>query len=413
MRPLLYYRCSIIASKPFHRFFAYDERMSKRVIAILAIVVVIISIIAFTGLLSMTLKVGFAAGDLVEPDAVTITRSSGSAPSPSTNQPQMARWGVTWEIPQDGVYSEFGGILWLTLNNFDPKDIWVYGMSLSWVGVDGATYSKDTGVLAEASENTLVGILPFGAPLEPGIHQYQISVRVAVQSATGYWYDWGSVLAADNYYNEVQPTPPSTGWNTDSNPINYYDKVNSRVDEVAVGSVITQIHQAYPGVYSVLQICEGYEWVRSHVAYASEEGDYWQSARETMTLMTGDCEDHAILMASIVKGLGGNARVNIINGHAFPTVFVAENESGLAMVEESVNSYYWTENGSLRVNYLVDDFGYYMVIDTTGEPYVGGLPALCRYASPGSWPGTWTFSDSDFLITLDATGRTSTELDLF
>ncbi|MDD1755468.1 MAG: transglutaminase family protein [Methanomassiliicoccales archaeon] len=387
--------------------------MSKRVIAILAIIVVIISIIAFTGLLSMTLQVGFAAGDLVEPDPTTITRSSGSAPSPSTNQPQMAHWGVTWEIPQDGVYSEFGGILWLTLNNFDPKDIWVYGISLSWVGVDNATYSKDTGVLAGASENTLVGILPFGAPLEPGIHQYRISARIAVQSATGYWYDWGSVLAADNNYYDVQPTPPSTGWNTDTNPINYYDKVNAQVDEGAVGSVITQIHQAYPGAYSVLQICEGYEWVRSHVAYASDEGDYWQSARETMTLMTGDCEDHAILMASIIKGLGGNARVNVISGHAFPTVFVAENESGLAKVEESVSSYYWTENGSLRINYLVDDFGYWMVIDTTGEPYVGGLPALCRYASPGSWPGTWTFSDSDFLITLDATGRTSTEFNLF
>jgi hypothetical protein len=92
---------------------------------------------------------------------------------------------------------------------------------------------------------------------------------------------------------------------------------------------------------------------------------------------------------------------------------VAENESDLAQVEAAVNSYYWTDSSSLRINYLVDDFGYWMVIDTTGEPYAGGLPALSRYASPGPWPGTWTFSDSDFLITIDATGRLSTENILF
>jgi hypothetical protein len=386
--------------------------MRKRAIAIISVAVTIIAIIAFTGLLSLTTHVGFTANDLVEPDTVTITRSGGSAPSPSTDDRQFAAWGITWVIPEDGVYAQFGGVLWLTLDSFDPKDIWVYGMSLSWVGTN-ATYSKDTGVLAAAYEDTLVGILPFGAPLESGHHQYQISVSIAVQSVTGYWYDYGEVLAAGNLYCDVQPTPQSTGWNTDTNPISYYDKVNSRIDEKAVGTVITQIHEAYPGEYSVLQVCEAYEWVNSHVAYASDAGDYWQSAKETMTLLTGDCEDHAILMASIIKGLGGNARVNVISGHAFPTVFVAKNESGLAQAEASVNSYYWTMSGSLRINYLIDDLGYWMVIDTTGEPYVGGLPALSRYASPGPWPGAWTFSDSDFLITIDATSRLSTETSLF
>ncbi|MDD1747501.1 MAG: transglutaminase family protein, partial [Methanomassiliicoccales archaeon] len=372
----------------------------------------IISIIAFAGYLSLTAYVGFKADDLQEPDPTIVTRSGGTPPSPTTDDRQSATWGITWTIPEDGVFSQFGGVLWLTIDNFDPKDIWVYGMSLSWVGTN-ATYSKDTGVLAPAYEDTLVGILPFGAPFEPGYHQYQIYVKIAIQSSTGAWYDCGEVMAADNLQCDVQSTPPSTGWNTDTNPISYYDKINARVDEVVVSSVIVQIQNAYPGDYNVLQVCEAYEWVRDHIGYASDAGDYWQSAKETMTLMVGDCEDHAILMASIIKGLGGNVRVNIISGHAFPTVFVAENESEFSKVEESVNSYYWTENGSLRINYLVDDLGYWMVIDTTGEPYVGGLPALCRYASPGSWPGTWTFSDSNFLITLDATGRTSTELDPF
>jgi hypothetical protein len=386
--------------------------MRKLVVAVIAIVVAIIAIIAFTGLLNLAVKVGFTADDLVTPNSTTITRSVGHAPYPATDVRQIANWGVTWEIPEDGVYSGFGGILWLSLNNFDNRDIWVYKMSLTWTGTN-ATYSKETGILAVGGEQTLVGILPFGAPLDPGPHPYEIRLSVAVQSATGYWYDWGNLLAADNNYFDVQSTPVSAGWNTDVNPISYYDKVNERVSVTAVSSVITQIHESYPGEYDVLQICEAYEWVRANVQYVGEAGDYWQSAKETMATMSGDCEDHAILMASIVKGLGGNARVNVINGHAFPTTFVAQNQSGLAAVEASVNSYYWTPSGSLRINYLIDDLGYWMVIDTTGEPYVGGLPALCSYASPSPWPGTWTFSDSDFLITIDATGTSSSPFSVF
>lgn len=386
--------------------------MNKLVIALLAFAVVLISIIAFAGFANLFVKVGFTADDLVAPEPTIITRSSGHAPSPATDLPQTADWGVAWEMPQDGVYSGFGCILWLTLKNFDGRDIWVYGMSLTWTGTN-ATYARDTGVLANGQEDTMVGILPFGAPLEPGPHQYEIKVKIAVQNQAGYWYDWGSQSLTGDNYIEVLPALPPNIWTTETNTIYYYDKVNERVDGGAVGSVITQVLEAYPGDYSILQICEAYQWVHSNVEYVDDVGDYWQSAEETMSSLTGDCEDQAILMASIIKGLGGNARVNIINGHAFPTVFVSDNESDTAAVEASIDSYYWAPSRSLLVNYLIDDLGYWLVIDTSGVPYVGGLPALSRYASTGSETGNWTFSSSSFLITVDVTGRTSSAPSLF
>ncbi|HUL38946.1 MAG TPA: transglutaminase family protein [Methanomassiliicoccales archaeon] len=379
--------------------------MRPLVVAAVALAVTIIALFAFTGLPYLSEGVGYSADDLVVPEPRTVFRSAGQVPSPITNVPQEANWAVSWEMPEDSVYEGFGGILWLTVHNYGGNDLWIYGMSFSWNGTN-ASYSTENGVLIGGGQDTLVGLLPFGAPLEPGNHQYELSLRIAARSANGYWYDWGDRLSAENSV-EILPTPQSTGWNTEGNPIDYYDKVNQRVSVSAVEPVIAQIRDAYPGNYSVLQICEAYSWVHTNIAYVAETGgaDYWQSAEETMAAKGGDCEDHAILMASIIKGLGGNARVNVIDGHAFPTVFVASNKSELAAVEASVDSYYSTPSGSLHVNYLVDDFGYWMVIDTAGEPYVGGLPALSRYASPGPWPGDWTFSNSDYLITIDATGR--------
>jgi hypothetical protein len=400
------------SSETFSSQRRFRQQMRWPVIAVAASLVAIMAVIAFTGILNPIVQTGFNAEDLVEPRLEIIPRSTGHAPSPSTNVRQQASWGITWETPEDSVYAGFGGVLWLTLNSQDSKDIWVYGVSFIWVE-NSAMYSKETGVLAAAGEDTLVGLLPFGAPLEPGSHQYRIAVEMAVQSISGPWYDCGNVVVAEGYYFNVRATPASNGWSTTMNPTNYYDKVNSRIDEASVGNVLTSVEAVYPGQYNLLQVCQAYEWVRTNVAYVAETGDYWQSANETLNSLSGDCEDHAILIASIIKGLGGNARVNIIDGHAFSTVFVASNSSELQAVEESIESYYWAPSGSLRINYLIDDFGYWMVMDTTGEPYVGGLPTLSRYASWVPDSATFTFSDSNYLICIDATGEQATKPFLF
>jgi len=144
--------------------------------------------------------------------------------------------------------------------------------------------------------------------------------------------------------------------------------------------------------------------------YATGDGgDYWQSTEETLTRKAGDCEDQAILMASIIGALGGNARVNIINEHAFPTVLVAMDEYELGSVRLSFISYYGTQ---VRVCFLEGSFGYWLVVDTAGFPYAGGLPAT---ASPSDTYDLtdWTFDNSDWLVTIDATGEVANEGGIF
>ena len=51
----------------------------------------------------------------------------------------------------------------------------------------------------------------------------------------------------------------------------------------------------------VMTICK---WVSDNIPYKSDVIDYWQAPEETLKLHTGDCEDHAILTASLLKAHG-------------------------------------------------------------------------------------------------------------
>lgn len=44
---------------------------------------------------------------------------------------------------------------------------------------------------------------------------------------------------------------------------------------------------------------EAFTWVFTHVKYVRENKDYWQTPCETLTRLAGDCEDGAILLASL------------------------------------------------------------------------------------------------------------------
>jgi len=86
--------------------------------------------------------------------------------------------------------------------------------------------------------------------------------------------------------------------------------VRTTLDEILRSSVIGHV-----GKWVAIR-----EWVQSHIGYAYDtsvygSGDYWQLPRETLQLRTGDCEDYAILLASLYRAVGYDAdRVFVIIG---------------------------------------------------------------------------------------------------
>jgi hypothetical protein len=86
-----------------------------------------------------------------------------------------------------------------------------------------------------------------------------------------------------------------------------------------------------------------------------------------------------------------------------PSVYIGSTRADLMNAERSIASYYGLDASEFQLTYLEDDDGYWMVVDTTGFPYAGGLPAN---SEPTSASGSWTVL-SDYLIQIDATGQTS------
>jgi len=383
----------------------------KRALAIT--VMILLLSIPISGCLSSSI-VGFTESDLVVPEVRYVQNEPPSLPTPLSSSTPTYSYILDWSISE--VFASYGGVMNLWINNTGPRDIFVYGYGLKWINTT-SIYSRDSEAYVHPDERVVLGLLAFQGPLHAGPTFYSIYLKIAVRTTSGTsWHDYGTVTAADRMI-DVSELVPWRDHTTEKNLKEYYNKVNSRINLTAVNGIADMIRSAFPGTYNILQIAQAFEWVYSNIEYKTDAGvDYWQSTDETLARRTGDCEDQAILLASIIMALGGNARVNIISEHAFPTAFVLKSgiESyELGSIRSSLSSYYGT---ALNVCFLNDSMGYWLVVDTTGSPYAGGLPTLSSPSNQTSYAGIsfdWSFIDTNWLITVDVTGEVSTDGEIF
>jgi len=356
--------------------------------------------------LSGCLSVGpqsFTQDDLVYPSYSTVEREEPTLPGPETLVPRNARYAISWTMTD--VYDGYGGVMVLSVENRGSSDLFIYKFGLRWLAT-GELHWRYADALIPPGHKQEVGLLHFDPPSAPPSAEpldYEVVIWSAVANQSNQWYDRGEEAAGSHPVTLKAPAE-ERNYTIEANPIKYYDAINEKVDFEAVDLIVSEVRSAVPLNMSFNQALEAYEWVRANIEYEEEPRgeDHWQSAAETIELGTGDCEDQAILLASILGALGLSSRVNIIETHAFPTLFVTDLADDLEGVQDAVSSYYWTE---LPIHFLSDEMGYWMVLDTNGFPYAGGLPALSSPTNGGFT--SWTFDSSDWLITIDVTGRTT------
>jgi len=364
-------------------------------VAVGVVVAIILMFYLFGGLLLA--PQGFQDEDLRAP-WVSVTAREEELPGPLglIDHPVNARTAISYN---QNVYEDYGGMAELYVENNGNNDVYVRYYILQWEG--GDAYVLNCSMLVEPGEMLGMGPLYFAGPGTTGPSTLNVIVDLWGSSNNGAtWSDKGEqqVMTLDF---DVLAEEDLREWEVERNPLNYYNKVNELVDFEVVGDMAEEVRDAAPGNYSLMQIIKAYEMVRSEIAYLTDEDNHWQSPSETLELGTGDCEDHAILLASLLTALGGNCRVNLIAGHAFPSVFVG-NETEVNMVVEGIQTYYRNE---VPVHWTEDEMGYWLVVDTNGMPYPGGYPAA---ASPTGGPGgeNWNFDDGDWIRMIDVTGET-------
>ena len=168
----------------------------------------------------------------------------------------------------------------------------------------------------------------------------------------------------------------------------------------------------FEGNYNVYQLCEIFEYVKVNISYVNDpkgNENYWACPDETLELGAGDCEDQALLVASMITSISGTTRVYLTDTHAFAAVYIGASDTIRDGILEAMDTYYGTK---LSYTWFEDDLGFWLVLDPISSMHSGGLPlgsepvsALSSSVlSTGTSDGTtypWEFSETETLYIID------------
>jgi Ca2+/Na+ antiporter len=99
--------------------------------------------------------------------------------------------------------------------------------------------------------------------------------------------------------------------------------------------------------------------------------EYFAKASESVRLLAGDCDDHAVLMASCIKAIGGRARLVYTTAHIYPELFIG-NKNSLEKINYLVREQLFVaESKNHELHYHEDKEGIWLNLDYT-QHYPGG-----------------------------------------
>lgn len=102
-----------------------------------------------------------------------------------------------------------------------------------------------------------------------------------------------------------------------------------------------------------------------------QNSEYFAKASESAKLLAGDCDDHAVLMASCIKAIGGRARLVYTTAHIYPELFIGD-KTALERINYLVKEQLFvTESKGHELHYHEDKEGIWLNLDYT-QHYPGG-----------------------------------------
>ena len=131
-----------------------------------------------------------------------------------------------------------------------------------------------------------------------------------------------------------------------------------------------------PGSFNIGQVCDLFDYCISNWSYVNDaqKGEVIESAPNTLKNgLNGDCDDFAVLMASMVMAVGGEARISYVykgnRGHAFAEVNIGSTD--VTDVERYVSKRY-ARIYKGNTWYRTDDYGNHWLNLDWWERHPGG-----------------------------------------
>ena len=141
-------------------------------------------------------------------------------------------------------------------------------------------------------------------------------------------------------------------------------------DPVTRDYAVSIIPRGHGGTFNLAQICDLWENVYNRWTYVDDPhgGEYFSPASRTITLgLKGDCDDFAIVVASMIESVGGSARVvtakNSTSGHAYPEVYIGNTSEQYEKAADYIRHRYHVTNVGCHVTTDADGPRYWLNLD--------------------------------------------------
>lgn len=132
--------------------------------------------------------------------------------------------------------------------------------------------------------------------------------------------------------------------------------------------------KGYSDYRTIIQCFAVFREINSRWNYVSDpkDGDYIATATESLNYLSGDCDDHSILMAACVRAIGGTPRLIHTKGHIYPEILIG-NRNDLETVNFLIkNKLFEKESDGEQLHYHIDERGQiWLNLDYTAK-YPGG-----------------------------------------
>ena len=124
----------------------------------------------------------------------------------------------------------------------------------------------------------------------------------------------------------------------------------------------------------MIQCFAVFKEINSRWNYVSDpkDGDYIATASESLQFLSGDCDDHSILMAACVRAIGGTPRLIHTKGHIYPEILIGS-MNDLETVNFLIkNKLFPKESHGKQLHYHIDERNQiWLNLDYTAK-YPGG-----------------------------------------
>ena len=264
-------------------------------------------------------------------------------------------------------YPKYWNAIGIKVKNTGNTNLFIYNIGID---IGGKKYiqwdGKDGKEIKPGEEKSFIASFMVD---NAGVYSYKIGLYL-MAGRNNRWYDWGIVYSEEENELKVTSWGTPTHYKFHKNYYVYFDKIKKLVDpyDSIIVQTANKASSGYGSGYNIAKVCAIFDYIKSNVKYVEDpEGkDMWNSPSTALS-EGGDCEEFAMIMASMVIEQGGTARIYLTDNHAFAAIYIGKDLSIL----NCIDSYY---HANLSYALFEDKFGYWIVADTLSSFYLGGLP---------------------------------------